>query len=120
MWRAAGSGTLAVDPLASPGDGSQPPVVPAPPHLEIVGPDTIVFRIGLQGKIGFEIVNAKGSVNWKLLEGSLPTGMMLDLRSGEIIGAPTPGSEGTYVVQLMVTDSEGKAAARVIEIEVIE
>jgi Putative Ig domain. len=124
MWRASGSGTLAVDPLASSGDGSQPPVqppvVPAPPHLEIAGPHAIVFTVGLQGKIGFSTVNAKGPVSWRLLKGKLPTGMALDLVSGQIIGVPTSGSEGIYVVELMVTDSEGKAAARFIEINVIE
>lgn len=123
MWRAAGSGTLAVDPLATPAntnDDSQPPVVPAPPHLEIDGPDTIVLRIGQQHRVSpFETRNARDPVTWEL-KGGLPYGILLDLDSGEIMGVPVPGSAGTYVVELVARDSEGYAASRVLEINVIE
>jgi len=119
MWRSAGSGTLAVDPLAGPGNGSQPPVVPTPPPLELAWPDRIVFKVGMAAAFTLPINNAVGPVHWQIRNGTLPAGIMLDVTAGKIIGYPPPGSAGTYVVDLMVTDSEGRVFARAIEIEVI-
>ena len=48
--------------------------------------------------------------SFRVTSGSLPPGLLLTTRSGEILGTPTPAAVGnTYVVGITITDAIGNS-----------
>lgn len=55
--------------------------------------------IGIKYRQQLELSNAVPPVTWKVIEGSLPRGLSLNIRTGEISGTPTTAGEYKFTVR---------------------
>lgn len=76
-----------------------------------------VFTVGQSTSWTYQTQNAVGAVTYRLF-GRLPAGIALDTANGRLMGAATPGSEGTYNLSIQAVDSLGQAAMLVLTITV--
>ncbi|GEM_PF-2214491 len=104
----------------------QQPVSAASLVMKLVVTDVVaILTTGLpEGRKGetysknLEAAGGIGPYLWEILQGSLPSGLLLNASSGIIQGRPT--TTGTYDFLVRVTDAEGRTSAKTIVLTVVE
>jgi hypothetical protein len=77
-------------------------------RLKIAAPPSAAGEVGVPLVLGLKSTGGRPAVTWSLLQGALPTGLMLDPATGAITG--TPAVAGAYPLKVQVTDTLGLTA----------
>jgi predicted Ser/Thr protein kinase len=95
--------------------------LPAPPANALrIGdvPDSLSAVVGTAYEQTLQTSGGSSPVSWMVVQGSLPSGLSFDGRSGRIEG--TPDKSGAYTFVAEATDSGGHSAKRTLTIAVLE
>jgi hypothetical protein len=65
-----------------------------------------------------EVWGASGTLSYRLVGGELPEGLELDSRTGRISGAPA--QDGSFRLELAITDTDGRTVQGEVELEVVD
>ena len=77
-------------------------------RLKIAAPVSTAGEVGVPYALALKSTGGRPAVTWSLLQGALPTGLVLNSATGEITGLPELA--GAYPLKVQVTDTLGLTA----------